>query len=251
MGDAVIEAGSSPSNFTSAAHTGAHGANRAMTDATLRQNPMDASTQKEVLTMTNKNTGNITTESDKIPRATQGDRRDPIERAATPGTMRSLPPTGRSTDSIIKENAGRIGVRTAPSAAILTVRDTATDVVGVSSDCPSGNAVLGSSNTRVGVRGTSNTGVGVPWLEQHQRGRSWRKPQQHRCVCNNATFPGVIGISVSHVGVFGSSSNDVGVRGIGSLHTTACRACPRVTIRRAPASPAATLAPAMASMAKT
>ena len=124
---------------------------------------------------------------------------------------------GTLTDSIIKENAGRIGVRTAPSAAILTVRDTATDVVGVSSDCPSGNAVLGSSNTRVGVRGTSNTGVGVRGSSNTSVG-VLGEPQQHRCVWQQCTFPGVIGISVSHVGVFGSSSNDVGVRGIGSLH---------------------------------
>jgi hypothetical protein len=145
--------------------------------------------------MTNKNTGNITAESDKVP----------IEVAGTPGRIAKFATATTLTDSIITESAGRIGVGTATSNAILTVtsaaaaspaisaRNTATGGVGVSSDSPSGNAVLGVSQSGNGVFGKSPGGLGVA-------GQS-------------TSGVGVLGTSDSGVGVHGKSTSSAAVLG--------------------------------------
>src|SRR5262249_18271168 len=86
---------------------------------------------------------------------------------------------------------------TAPIAnAILTVRNTATGIVGVSSDCPSGNAVLGVSQNGNGVFGKSPGGLGVA-------GQS-------------TSGDGGFGSSESGVGGRGKSISSDGVSGEGS-----------------------------------
>jgi hypothetical protein len=71
--------------------------------------------------MTDQNTVNITAESDKVPLATQGDRREPIEGQGTPGKMAKCATAATITDSIIPESAGRIGIGTTTPTATLTV----------------------------------------------------------------------------------------------------------------------------------
>ncbi len=146
--------------------------------------------------MTNKNTDNITTASDNIPSATQGDRRDPIERAQTPGRIAKFANAGTLTDSIITEDTGRIGVGTAPSNAILTVPSAAaaSPAIRASNTEISGVGVHGISPSGTAVRGDSQSGNGVS-------GRSF-------------DGLGVVGESTSNTGVFGSSDSGVGVRGI-------------------------------------
>lgn len=150
--------------------------------------------------MTNKNTDNITTESDKIPSATPGDRRDPIELAGTPGRIAKFADAVTLIDSIITENAGRIGVGTAPSTARLTVLGVSPSDNGVAGRSPGGVGVAGQSTSNTGVSGTSDSGAGV-----------------HGVSTNNA---GVHGVSTNSVGVFGSSTNSFGVQGVSPNNQT-------------------------------
>jgi hypothetical protein len=193
-----------------------------MTDAMLRQHPIEASTQKEVLTMTSKNTGNIMTESDTVSRAT------------TPGRIAKFANAGTLTDSIITEDAGRIGVGTAPSTAILTVtsaaaaspaisaRNTATGGIGVSGDSPSGNAVLGVSQSGNGVLGKSFDGLGVAGQSTSfdgvfgtsSSGNGVLGVSRDGVVVEDVKGSGVLGVSSSGVGVLGQSTTGPGVAGI-------------------------------------
>lgn len=147
--------------------------------------------------MTNKNTGNITTKSDKIPRATQGDRRDPIERATTPGKIAKFAAGGTLTDSIITEDTGRLGVGTAPATAILTVTSATNERPAIdahnTATALGGVGVHGVSPSGIAVRGDSQSGTGVS-------GRSF-------------DGPGVVGKSTSDTGVLGTSDTGAGVRG--------------------------------------
>jgi len=155
--------------------------------------------------MTNKNTSNITAESDKVP----------IELAGTPGRIAKFATAVTLVDSIITENTGRIGIGTAPANAILTVpsataaspaisaRNTAPGGVGVSSDSPSGNAVLGVSQSGNGVFGKSPGGLGVAGQSTSGTG----------VFGVSDTGAGVRGISPSSVGVHGISTSSAGVFG--------------------------------------
>jgi hypothetical protein len=191
--------------------------------------------------MTNKNTDTITTTaSDTVPRATPGDRRDPIEVAGTPGKIAKFATAVLLTDSIITEDTGRIGVGTAPLTAILTVtsaaaaspaisaRNTAPGGSGVSSDSPSGNAVLGVSQSGngvfgkspsgIGVSGDSTGGIGVLGTSDSGNGVSGRSSGSNGVVGLSTSGAGVLGSSATGPGVFGSS-NAAGVSGESSNGT--------------------------------
>jgi hypothetical protein len=71
--------------------------------------------------MTDQNTVTITAASDKVPLATQGERREPLEGHGTPGKMAQCATAAPITDSSIPERAGRIGIGTTTPTATRTV----------------------------------------------------------------------------------------------------------------------------------
>jgi hypothetical protein len=163
--------------------------------------------------MTNKNTVNITAESDKVP----------IEVAGTPGKIAKFATATTITDSIITESAGHIGIGTATPTATLTVTsaaaaspaisafNTASGGLGVHGESPSGNGVLGVSQSGNGVFGKCPGGLGVVGQSTSATG----------VFGTSDTGVGVLGISdtgVAGAGVHGSSPNSVGVLGESTNH---------------------------------
>jgi hypothetical protein len=114
-------------------------------------------------------------------------------------------------NSVLFQNAGKIGIgTTTPEAKLTVVSGSGTAVIGTST---SGRGVIGISRDTHGVTGTSTNQVGVRGTSTNGRGVWGTSISSEGVIGESTNGPGVIGTSISGRGVIGTSRDTHGVTG--------------------------------------